>query len=151
MQGSAGFVVPRHQFQIHCSATGFIDVQLCLGHVARKGSQMVRRRIVSKSEGACRAPAGGSGGGLAAAESAYLRGRGARLPVLSQPCRKLTGREREVVRLLAEGFCSKEIAERLGIALGTVNTHRAHIMLKLQTHSIAHLIRYAVRNNLVVL
>lgn len=58
----------------------------------------------------------------------------------------LTAREREVLQLLAEGHTSKEIAERMAIALSTVETHRRQIMLKLDLHSIAELTRYAIRS-----
>ncbi len=58
----------------------------------------------------------------------------------------LTAREREVLQLLSEGHTSKEIADRLTIALSTVETHRRQIMLKLDLHSIAELTRYAVRS-----
>lgn len=58
----------------------------------------------------------------------------------------LTAREREVLQLLSEGHTSKEIADRMAIALSTVETHRRQIMLKLDLHSIAELTRYAIRN-----
>lgn len=62
---------------------------------------------------------------------------------------RLTPREREVLQLLAEGKSNKEIAEILGISVKTAETHRANIMLKLNVHSIADLVRYAVRNNII--
>lgn len=62
---------------------------------------------------------------------------------------RLTPREREVLQLLAEGKSNKEIAAVLGISVKTAETHRANIMLKLNIHSIADLVRYAVRNNIV--
>ena len=61
----------------------------------------------------------------------------------------LCKREREVVRLLAEGNTNKEIAPLLGIAVRTVETYRSRIMAKLGIHSMAHLVRYAVQNKLV--
>ena len=60
-----------------------------------------------------------------------------------------TPREIEVIRLLAEGKSNKEIATQLGITVRTVETHRAKIMLKLGLHSLAELIHYAIRNELV--
>lgn len=63
--------------------------------------------------------------------------------------RPLTQREREVLRLVAEGFHSHEIADRLSIAVKTVETHRANIMNKLGLHRMADLIRYAIRRGLV--
>lgn len=62
---------------------------------------------------------------------------------------RLTPREREVLQLLAEGKSNKEIAGVLGISVKTAETHRANIMLKLNMHSIADLVRYAVRNNII--
>ena len=61
----------------------------------------------------------------------------------------LTNRERSVVQLIAEGHTNKEIAGLLNISLKTVETHRASIMHKLDLHSPAHLVRYAIRNKLV--
>jgi len=62
---------------------------------------------------------------------------------------RLTPREREIVQLLAEGKSNKEIAGYLGISVKTAETHRANIMLKLDFHSLADLVRYAVRNNII--
>jgi DNA-binding NarL/FixJ family response regulator len=62
---------------------------------------------------------------------------------------RTTPRETEVTRLLAEGKSNKEIASILGIALRTVETHRAKIMLKLGLHSIAELVHYAIRRKIV--
>jgi DNA-binding NarL/FixJ family response regulator len=61
----------------------------------------------------------------------------------------LTPREREVVQLLAEGRQNKEIARRLGVAVKTVETHRAAVMRKTGADSVADLVRYAVRNRIV--
>jgi DNA-binding NarL/FixJ family response regulator len=61
----------------------------------------------------------------------------------------LTPREREIVRLLAEGNSNKEAAALLGISVKTVETHRATIMRKLGFSAFADLVRYAVRNHLV--
>jgi DNA-binding NarL/FixJ family response regulator len=69
-------------------------------------------------------------------------------PALSETT-VLTGREREIVQLLAEGKVNKEIASALCISTKTVETHRAAIMRKLGINSIVELVRYAIRNNLV--
>ena len=61
----------------------------------------------------------------------------------------LTDRERAVVQLVAEGHPNKEIARLLNISLKTVESHRAAIMRKLNFHSSAELVRYAIRNKIV--
>ena len=63
----------------------------------------------------------------------------------------ITGRERQVVQLIAEGHSNKSIAELLGISLKTVETHRSAVMRKLNLPSSAALVRYAVRNKIVEL
>jgi DNA-binding NarL/FixJ family response regulator len=60
----------------------------------------------------------------------------------------LTGREREIIQLLAEGRSNKQIANSLKISVKTVETHRASIMRKLDAHSVVDIVRYAVRNSL---
>jgi DNA-binding NarL/FixJ family response regulator len=60
-----------------------------------------------------------------------------------------TVRETEIIRLLAEGLANKEIASKLGIAIRTVETHRAKIMLKLGLHSLSALIHYAIRHKIM--
>jgi DNA-binding NarL/FixJ family response regulator len=62
---------------------------------------------------------------------------------------RLTAREREVVQLLAEGNSSKDAAVLLNLSVKTVETHRTNVMHKLDVHSIAGLVRYAVRNSIV--
>jgi DNA-binding NarL/FixJ family response regulator len=62
---------------------------------------------------------------------------------------RLTPREREVVQLLAEGKTSKEVATVLSLSVKTTETHRTNIMRKLDLHSVADLILYAVRNGIV--
>lgn len=63
----------------------------------------------------------------------------------------LTERERAVLQLVAEGRTTKEIADRLGTAVKTVETHRSNICGKLDIHDIATLTRFAVRHGLVSL
>jgi DNA-binding NarL/FixJ family response regulator len=62
----------------------------------------------------------------------------------------LTEREREVLVGIAEGLTNKEIATRLGISSRTIETHRAHIMRKLNIHSVAGLTRFAASEGLVM-
>jgi len=61
----------------------------------------------------------------------------------------LTSREREILQLLAEGRANKEVATDLNISPYTVETHRSHIMEKLNLHNPAELILYAVRKGII--
>ncbi|HKE25690.1 MAG TPA: response regulator transcription factor [Bryobacteraceae bacterium] len=61
----------------------------------------------------------------------------------------LTDREREILQLVAEGRTNKEVASMLNISLTTVETHRTHILQKLNLHSIPELILYAVRKGII--
>jgi DNA-binding NarL/FixJ family response regulator len=61
----------------------------------------------------------------------------------------LTGREREVLKLIADGLSSKEIATDLGVSLKTIESHRANLMDKLDIHKVSGLVRFAVRSGLV--
>jgi len=61
----------------------------------------------------------------------------------------LTEREREILKLVAEGYTNNQIAERLVISPKTVDTHRTHIMDKLNLHSRAELVKYAMRRCLL--
>ena len=63
----------------------------------------------------------------------------------------LTDREREVLQLLAEGRTTKEIAGAFGVSVKTVDTHRHHVMDKLQVESVAELTRIAIREGVVPL
>jgi DNA-binding NarL/FixJ family response regulator len=62
---------------------------------------------------------------------------------------RLTRREKQVFKLLAEGKTSREIAKYLGISIKTAMTHRAHVMAKLDKHSRTELIKYAVRKKII--
>ncbi|MBE0428296.1 MAG: response regulator transcription factor [Thermoleophilia bacterium] len=61
----------------------------------------------------------------------------------------LTEREREILRLVAEGYTNREIAESLFISVKTVETHKANIMEKLNLHKRAELVRYAIRKGIL--
>jgi DNA-binding CsgD family transcriptional regulator len=61
----------------------------------------------------------------------------------------LSPREREVVRLVAEGKSNKEISSALAISVRTVETYRARLMLKLNVTSIAQLVHYAIRTHII--
>ena len=62
---------------------------------------------------------------------------------------KLSTREREIARLIAEGTSNKDVAARLGISVRTAETHRATLMRKLGLDSLAALVRYAIRNRII--
>jgi len=68
-----------------------------------------------------------------------------------EPFAQLTTREREVLVLIAEGKSNKEIADRLGIGVRTIETHRERIMRRLNIHSVAGLTKYAIANGLISL
>lgn len=69
---------------------------------------------------------------------------------LSDSYELLTDREKEVLQLLAEGRSNKEVATLLDVGLSTVETHRANLMQKLNLHSTAEIVLYAVRKRLIV-
>lgn len=73
----------------------------------------------------------------------YLKGPDA------APSDPLTDRERQIVQLIAEGYTSREIATQLGVKPKTVQNHRANLMEKLQIHTTAGLVRYAIHHGLV--
>lgn len=64
---------------------------------------------------------------------------------------KLTPKEREVLQLLSEGKSTKEIASLLGSSISTIETHRQHVMEKLNLFSIAELTKYAIQEGLTSL
>jgi two-component system response regulator NreC len=61
----------------------------------------------------------------------------------------LTSREREILQLIAEGYSNKEIADQLYISEKTVKTHRENIMRKLDLHSVAELVKYALSRGII--
>ena len=73
---------------------------------------------------------------------AYLENEASRVKPLS-------GREREVLQLIAEGKTTKEIAGILGVSPKTVETHRMRLMDKLDIHETAGLVRYAIRRGVI--
>ena len=68
----------------------------------------------------------------------------------TDPYESLSEREREVFQLVAEGRTNKEIADLLCISPATVDTHRAHILKKLDMHSTAELVLFAARRGVIV-
>jgi DNA-binding NarL/FixJ family response regulator len=77
----------------------------------------------------------------------FLKGGSTGRPSLASD--RLTSREREIIQLLGEGNSNKEIARRLTLSIKTVETHRAAVMRKLELKSLADIIRWAVRNNVI--
>ena len=61
----------------------------------------------------------------------------------------LTARERQILQLVAEGNTTKEIARLLNVSFKTAESHRNHIMKKLDIHEVAGLVRYAIRQGLL--
>ena len=61
----------------------------------------------------------------------------------------ITSREREIVKMIAESYTTKEIAQKLNISTKTAEVHRAHIMNKLNLHDVAALTRFAIANGLI--
>jgi DNA-binding NarL/FixJ family response regulator len=75
----------------------------------------------------------------------YLRSESREAP----PAQTLSAREREIVQLLAEGNSNKDIARVLDISVKTAETHRSNVMRKMGFASLAELVRYAIRNNII--
>jgi DNA-binding NarL/FixJ family response regulator len=70
------------------------------------------------------------------------------LGICAGPAQQLTQRQREILKLTAEGRSAKEIASDLRISRKTVDTHRGILMGRLQIHDVAGLTRFAIRNGL---
>jgi DNA-binding NarL/FixJ family response regulator len=68
---------------------------------------------------------------------------------VEDPRSVLTGREQEILQLIAGGSSNREIAETLSISVKTVDTHRMHLMTKLDIHDVAGLTRYAIRKGMI--
>ena len=66
-----------------------------------------------------------------------------------KPTDPLTGRERQVLQLIAEGKSTKDVASLLGVSVKTAESHRSRLMQKLDIHETASLVRYAVKRGLV--
>ncbi len=90
-----------------------------------------------------------SGGSYLYPEAARAVIEGLRSPEETDAYDKLTAREREILKLIADGHSSREIAERLYLSLTTVLGHKAKIMEKLEIHNRAELFKYALAKGLV--
>ncbi len=67
----------------------------------------------------------------------------------SPPIEQLTPRQTEVLRMVAQGFSSKDIARELDLSVKTVDTHRTSLMNQLDIHEVTGLVRYAIRTGLI--
>ncbi|WP_319823999.1 response regulator transcription factor [Thalassovita sp.] len=67
----------------------------------------------------------------------------------AQDRKTLTSREYQILSLLAQGLNNRDIAERLGVSTKTVDNHRTNLMRKIEVHSVAELLAYAVREGLL--
>lgn len=92
------------------------------------------------------------------AEDIVIKKHIARLPAAvttaierRQPLSKLTARQVEVLRLVAEGHRTREIADKLSLSIKTVESHRGELMKRLGMHDVVSLVRYALRSGLVAL
>lgn len=72
-----------------------------------------------------------------------------RVPEEAASLELLTARQREILQLIAEGKNTKEVAYRLAIGVKTVEAHRLQLMVRLDIHNVAGLVRYAIREGLV--
>ena len=100
---------------------------------------------------------------LTTAVTAVMRGEGYFEPNIDQQAaletksladrtgEELTPRQLDVLRMIAGGYSTKEIARTLNISAKTVETHRASLMERLDIHDVAGLVRYAIRTGLVKL
>jgi two-component system response regulator NreC len=67
------------------------------------------------------------------------------------PREPLTAREREVLKLIADGLTNQAIAEQLGLSRKTVDSHRANAMRKLDLHDVTEVVKYAIRTGMITL
>jgi RNA polymerase sigma factor (sigma-70 family) len=71
------------------------------------------------------------------------------LDLLENPLEILTERQKEILKLIAEGYSIKEIANRLNLSVKTVETHKSQIMDKLGIYDIPGLVKYAIKHGLI--
>lgn len=71
------------------------------------------------------------------------------VPADAQPSTLLTVRERQILRLIAQGLANKQIAGQLNLSIKTIEKHRQNLMNKLKIHDIATLTRYAIAKGIV--
>ena len=74
---------------------------------------------------------------------------GPRAPAEADPYETLTDREKQVLKLVAEGLSNKEVAEVLGISVKTAMSHREKVMEKLDLHNRTELVRFALKRGVI--
>jgi DNA-binding NarL/FixJ family response regulator len=84
-----------------------------------------------------------------AREAMRVQAAGADGSRAADPYDALTDREKQVLKLVADGHSNKEVADELGISVKTAMSHREHIMEKLDLHSRTELIRFAIRQGII--
>ncbi len=80
---------------------------------------------------------------------AAMEDQGPAAPAEADPYESLTDREKQVLKLVAEGLANKEVAEALGISVKTAMTHREHVMEKLGLHNRTELMRFALKKGVI--
>ena len=80
---------------------------------------------------------------------AAMEEAGPKAPAHADPYEALTDREKQVLKLVAEGLSNKEVAEALGISVKTAMTHREHVMEKLGLHNRTELVRFAIKKGVI--
>ena len=80
---------------------------------------------------------------------AAMEDTGPTAPAEADPYETLTDREKQVLKLVAEGLANKEVAEALGISVKTAMTHREHVMEKLGLHNRTELVRFAIKKGVI--
>ena len=80
---------------------------------------------------------------------AAMQDAGPSAPAEADPYETLTDREKQVLKLVAEGLSNKEVAEVLGISVKTAMSHREKVMEKLQLHNRTELVRFAIRRGVI--
>jgi len=129
------------------------DRKDCVLRLVQAGANGYLLKTVSTDElvSAVRAVMGGAQVLQPSALEAVLHDYLARVhdPLAHRPAEELTAREREVLKLIAEGNSNQDIAELLCLSRKTVETHRGNIMEKLKLHKVTDLVKYAIREGLV--
>ena len=83
------------------------------------------------------------------ARTAMLHAGEAGPGVAADPYESLTDREKQVLKLVAEGRSNKEVADVLGISVKTAMSHREHVMEKLGVHNRTELVRFAIKKGVI--